>query len=80
MSEETQESRNKDFKRFRQFNTGKSSRFSTNEDIMHNLLITSDPLISILRSQWPTPSVELEKDAKYLLSNYKEGVEYMEED
>ena len=45
---------------------------------MHNLLITSDPLFSILRSEWPTPSVELEKDAKYLLSNYKEDVEYME--
>ena len=79
MSEEAQESRNKDFKRFRQFNTRKSSRFSTNEDIMHNLLITSDPLISILRSQWPTTVLELEKDAKYLLSNYEDVVD-VEED
>ena len=49
---------------------------------MYDLLISLHPLISNLRSQWPTSSVELEKDSKYLLSNYEEDtddVEYMEE-
>lgn len=48
---------------------------------MHNLLISSDSLISNLSSQWPTPSVELE-GANFVLSNYEEDaedVEYMEE-
>lgn len=48
-SEEAQEARNKDFKRIRECNTRKISRIATNEDIMHGLLISSDPVISSLR-------------------------------
>ena len=49
LSEEAAEARNKDFKRFRLSNTRKCSRVLTNEDIMHKLLISSDPFITYLR-------------------------------
>lgn len=49
-SEEAQEARNKDFKRIRECNTRKISRSATNEDIIHGLLISSDPVISSLRN------------------------------
>lgn len=48
-SEEAQESRNKDFRRIRECNTRKTSRRETNEDLIHGLLISSDPVISNLR-------------------------------
>jgi hypothetical protein len=53
LSEEAQESRNKDFKRFRANYTRKSSRKLTNEDLLNILLISSDPLISSLRKVYP---------------------------
>lgn len=49
LSEEAQESRNKDFKRLREFNCRKVSRRDTNIDLLNNLIISSDPLISNLR-------------------------------
>lgn len=52
LSEEAQECRNKDYKNFRINYSRKRSRKATNEDILHMMLITSDPLISTLR---PTP-------------------------
>lgn len=48
-SEEAQEARNKDFRRIRQNNTRKMNRLLTNEDVIHGLLISSDPYISSLR-------------------------------
>lgn len=50
LSEEAQESRNKDFRAFREKFTRKISRIATNEDIMHIFLISSDPIISSYRS------------------------------
>jgi hypothetical protein len=50
MSEEAQESRNKDFRAFREKFTRKISRIATNEDLMHIFLISSDPIISSYRS------------------------------
>lgn len=50
LSEEAQEARNKDFKRFRENNTRKCSREDTNIDLLHILLISSDPYISSLRN------------------------------
>lgn len=47
-SEEAQEARNKDFKRIRLNNTRKMSRLQTNEDILHGLLLSSDPYITSL--------------------------------
>ena len=49
LSEEAQEARNKDIKRCRENNTRKSTPIHTNEDIIHFLLISSDPYISSLR-------------------------------
>lgn len=46
LSEEAQEARNKDFKRYREHFSRKSSRTKCNEDILKRFLVTSDPLIS----------------------------------
>lgn len=46
LSEEAQEARNKDYKFYREHHTRKSSRTATNEDLLHLLLISSDPVIS----------------------------------
>ncbi|XP_049301884.1 uncharacterized protein LOC125775388 [Bactrocera dorsalis] len=45
-SEEAQEARNKDFKRYREHFSRKSSQTKCNEDILKRFLVTSDPLIS----------------------------------
>lgn len=49
LSEEAQEARNKDCRRFREHNTRKRSRAATNRDLLNMLLITSDPVINSLR-------------------------------
>jgi len=65
MSEGAQEARNKDFKYSRLHNSRKCSRVSTNKDVIHNLLISSDPFITGLRPQWTaSPQLELVKKAK----------------
>lgn len=61
-SEEAQEARNKDFRNIREHQTRKSSRENTNEDIIHWLLITSDPLISSMRTIAPKKHLEFEQD------------------
>lgn len=48
LSEEASESRNKDFKNYRQFNTRKISRTKTMEDLLNYLFISSEPIISTL--------------------------------
>jgi len=35
LTEEAQEARNKDFKRFREYNTRKCNRYATNADLIH---------------------------------------------
>ena len=49
MSEETQEARNKDFKKYREHFARKFSREKTNEDLLKRLLCSSDPVISSMR-------------------------------
>lgn len=49
LSEEAQEARNKEFKRFREDHTRKCSRIDSNMDLLHILLISSNPYISSLR-------------------------------
>lgn len=49
LSEEAQEARNKDCRKFREHHTRKSSRIATNTDLLNMLLITSDPVINSLR-------------------------------
>lgn len=51
MSEEAQESSNKIFKRARLINSRMCSRLANNEDVIHNLLLSSDPIISALRKK-----------------------------
>lgn len=68
LSEEAQESRNKDIKRYRENFSRKSSRINTMTDIFHWLLVSSDPLISSLRLDPPKKNNKLSADAIKLLS------------
>ncbi|CAI6355595.1 unnamed protein product [Macrosiphum euphorbiae] len=67
LSEEAQESRNKDYKQYREHNTRKNSRLNTNEDLIHILLISSDPYISSIRNVSKKYEQELSDDVKKLL-------------
>lgn len=67
LSEESQESRNKDLKHYRKFNTRKCSRVDTNCDLIHKLLISSDPYISSLRYKMKNTKIEIDKAAKEML-------------
>ena len=49
LSEEASEARNKDFRKYRENHSRKVSRTATNEDILHNLLLSSDPKLTFLR-------------------------------
>lgn len=51
LSEEASEARNKEFREYRKTHSRKMDRIKTNEDILHQLLISSDPVISNLRPQ-----------------------------
>lgn len=52
MSEEASEARNKDFRHIREHHTRKASRTKANEDLLHNLLISSDPYLYYLRPKF----------------------------
>ena len=49
--EESQEARNKDFRRFREPHS-KKSLISTNIDLLNMLLVTSDPVITSHKEVW----------------------------
>lgn len=66
-SEEASEARNKDFKNIREHHTRKMNRTVTNEDLLHGLLVSSDPLISSLRTPFPKPKDEFGSDVLDLL-------------
>jgi len=51
LSKKASEARNKEFRKYREIHSRKINRIATNEDILHHLLITSDPVISSLRSK-----------------------------
>lgn len=51
LSEEVQEASNKYFKKARLNNSRTCTRLANNEDVMHHLMISSDPLISSLRQK-----------------------------
>lgn len=67
LSEDAQEARNKDYRRYRLHHSRKCSRSATNEDVLHSLLYTSDPYISSLRTPAITKGTELCDEAKILL-------------
>lgn len=68
LSEEAQESRNKDVRNYREWYTMKSSRTQTNEDLLHRLLISSDPYICSLRKPSKTKRGTLPQDVIALLA------------
>lgn len=51
LSEDAQESRNKDYKMYRLHHSRKCSRLATNEDVFKRLLCTSDPYVTSIRKQ-----------------------------
>lgn len=58
LSEDVQESRHKEFRKFRSEYAMKISRVNVNTDILHNLLVSSDPLItSLIREAFQTKNV-----------------------
>ena len=72
LSEEAIEARHKDFRRFRINNTRKCSRLATNEDIIHALLVSSDPVISGLNfKKDKARHVGLDDEAMGLLENFE---------
>lgn len=56
LSEDAQEARHKDCRRFREFHTPKISRESTNKDLLRMLLISSDPVVNSFRTNPQKPS------------------------
>lgn len=67
LSEEAQEARNKDFKRYREHNSRKCSREKTNQDIFNYFLISSDPLITSKRKIQKRKLQDLPKEAIAML-------------
>lgn len=67
LSEDAQECRNKDYKKFRLHHARKCSRSATNEDVFHTLLYTSDPYISSLRKTYNKSVKALDEDTLDLL-------------
>lgn len=67
LTEEAQEAKNKEYRRFREFNTRKCDRLSTTEDLMHMLLVSSDPLLSSARVKTKKKLKKLWPEAKDLL-------------
>ena len=59
LSEEAQEAKSKEFKKFREALTRKCSRKKTNEDLMRRLLCSTDPFISSMRKPKLSKSKEL---------------------
>lgn len=67
LTEEAQEARNKDFRRFRERNTRKISRIATNSDLLTMLLVSSDPIVASLRKPVKKNKIPLDSDVLYLL-------------
>lgn len=69
LSEEAQEASNKIFRKARAQHSRMISREATNEDIMHYLLISSDPFISSIRIKQEKKLRDLSPEVKDLLKN-----------
>lgn len=74
LSEEAQESRNKDIRNYREDHTRKFSRIQTNTDLLHRLLETSDPVITNIRGFPKKTKTPLTEDAKNLLVQTDEEI------
>lgn len=67
LSEEAQESRNKDYKYYRLHFTRKCSRTATNEDVFHKLLESSDPYITYMRPEPKKKHLPISDEALQLI-------------
>ena len=67
LSEDAQESRNKDIKNFRLHHSRKCSRESSMRDIFNRLLLTSDPFLLSIRKFPQRPAKSLHQEAIQLL-------------
>lgn len=69
LSEDAQEARNKDVKRFREDFSRKCSRENTMQDVFNRLMVTSDPYISSIRTLPQKPLKSLSPEAIELLDS-----------
>lgn len=69
LTEEAQEARNKDFKRYREHYSRKCSREKTNEDVFNLFLLSSDPVITSKRKLQKKKLQHLPKEALDLLKS-----------
>jgi len=67
LSEKAQEASNKIFRKARAHNSRMKSRKCINEDIIHYLLISSDPVISQMRIKFVKAPKELSPEVKDIL-------------
>lgn len=70
LSEEAQEARNKDCRKYRELFTRKTSRIDTNTDLFNRLLISSDPYIASLRKAPKTKHSEVTPEVLELLETF----------
>jgi hypothetical protein len=75
LSEEAQEKRNKDYRYFREHNTRKMTREKSNEDLIHILLVSSDPYLSAIRFKWNSKKNELDIETQQLLEENQDSLE-----
>ncbi|GBM19367.1 hypothetical protein AVEN_195999-1 [Araneus ventricosus] len=66
-SEEAQEARNKLNRQYRELFIRKSSRINTNTDLLHRLLIISDPYIASLRAAPKSRKRKMDREMKKML-------------
>jgi hypothetical protein len=69
LSEEAQEAQNKNYKNCRVYHSRKISRIATNEDVLHQMLMSSDPYIFSLKKGLPKDILSVNNDAKTLLQD-----------
>lgn len=67
LTEEAQEACNKDFKRYREHNSRKCSRESSNRDVLNRFFLTSDPVITSKRDLPKKNFRQLTKEVSELL-------------
>lgn len=67
LSEEAQEARNKDFRRYREKRCRKSSRQNKNQDLLNIFLTSSDPIISSIKTVLPKKDSRLNAEVLQLL-------------
>lgn len=66
-SEECEEAQHKNIKRILQYGTRKSSRKDTNTDLIHKLLISSDPYIASFTKKWTYKIRNVDPECEKLL-------------